>query len=302
MASADASIRRARAFQVDLKNRREHCSVDPARLASIGRAVTHQVRVYRTDGDFALYTVSEVRPESPDTIVRMGPAGRRRLGPDTDTESEGTIDSTGPSPGLPEDKARIEGELIELLDDDDDGRQTRLIAIAPHGGAIEPHTDEQAERVASRLAAKSVTCWRCKGWNPDGDPLDRWHITSTDLNEASFPLLAQVMSRRFTHAVAFHGFKSDHPEIIVGGTAPTDLKEEIRAAAAGVVGSGVDVHLAAPEDRVGGDDSCNIVNRLTIGRSNGVQLEQTLEVRTEHWCAIADAVADVYALKLEELE
>jgi hypothetical protein len=44
------------------------------------------------------------------------------------------------------------------------------------------------------------------------------------------------------------------------------------------------------------------VNRLTIGRSNGVQLEQTLEVRTEHWCAIADAVADVYALKLEELE
>ena len=110
------------------------------------------------------------------------------------------------------------------------------------------------------------------------------------------------MSRRFTHAVAFHGFKSDHPEIIVGGTAPTDLKEEIRAAVAGVVGSGVDVHLAAPEDRVGGDDSCNIVNRLTIGRSNGVQLEQTLEVRTEHWCAIADAVADVYALKLEELE
>jgi hypothetical protein len=211
MASADASIRRARAFQVDLKNRREHCSVDPARLASIGRAVTHQVRVYRTDGDFGLYTVSEVRPESPDTIVRMGPAGRRRLGPDTDTESEGTIDSTGPSPGLPEDKARIEGELIELLDDDDDGRQTRLIAIAPHGGAIEPHTDEQAERVASRLAAKSVTCWRCKGWNPDGDPFDRWHITSTDLNEASFPLLAQVMSRRFTHAVAFHGFKSDHP-------------------------------------------------------------------------------------------
>jgi phage replication-related protein YjqB (UPF0714/DUF867 family) len=110
------------------------------------------------------------------------------------------------------------------------------------------------------------------------------------------------MSRRFTHAIAFHGFKSDHPEIIVGGTAPTDLKEEIRAAVAGVVGSGVDVQLAAPEDRVGGDDSCNIVNRLTIGRSNGVQLEQTLEVRTEHWCAIADAVADVYALKLEELE
>jgi len=29
---------------------------------------------------------------------------------------------------------------------DDDGRQQRLIAIAPHGGDIEVHTDQQAER------------------------------------------------------------------------------------------------------------------------------------------------------------
>jgi phage replication-related protein YjqB (UPF0714/DUF867 family) len=299
MASADASVTRALAFQVDLKHRPEHCSVDPARLASIGRAVTHQIRVYRTDKDFGLYTVSEVRPESPDTIVRMGLTGRRRLG--IDDEFDGRIDSRGPQPGLPEDQAREQGELIELLDDD--GRQTRLIAIAPHGGEIEPHTDQQAERVASRLAARSVTCWRCKGWNPDGDPFDRWHITSTDLNEACFPLLAQVMSRRFTHAVAFHGFTSDHPEIIVGGTAPPPFKEEIRAAIDGALpGSGIDVHVAAPGDRVGGDDGCNIVNRLTIGRAGGLQIEQTREVRDGHWPAIAEAVADVYALKLEQVE
>jgi phage replication-related protein YjqB (UPF0714/DUF867 family) len=302
MASADASIIRARPFQADLKARREHCSVDPARLASVGRAVTHQIRIYRTDKDFGLYTVSEVRPESPDTIVHMGLTGRRRLG--TDDEFDGRMDSRGPQPGLPEDQAREQGELIELLDDD--GRQTRLIAIAPHGGEIEPHTDEQAERVASRLAAKSVSCWRCKGWNPDGDPFDRWHITSTDLNEACFPLLAQVMSRRFTHAVAFHGLKSedpDRPEIIIGGTAPDDLKEEIRAAIDGAIaGSGIEVRIATGEDLFGGDDGCNIVNRLTIGRAGGIQIEQTPEARTSHWPAIAGAVADVYALKLDELE
>jgi phage replication-related protein YjqB (UPF0714/DUF867 family) len=297
MASADASITKALPFQVDLKHRPEHCSVDPARLASIGRAVTHQVRVYRTDKDFGLYTVSEVRPENPDSTVRMGLDGRRRLG--TDDEFDGRIDSLGPQPGLLEDQARDAGELIELLDD---GHQTRLIAIAPHGGNIEPHTDQQAERVASRLAAKAVTCWRCKGWNPDGDAFDRWHITSTDLNEACFPLLAQVMSRRFTHAVAFHGFTSDHPEIIVGGTAPPPLKEEIRAAIDGALpGSGIDVHIAAPEDHVGGDDGCNIVNRLTIGRTGGLQIEQTREARDGHWPAIADAVADIYALKLEQV-
>jgi phage replication-related protein YjqB (UPF0714/DUF867 family) len=299
MASADASIRKARPFQEDLKSHREHCSVDPARLASIGRAVTHQVRVYRPDGDFGLYTVSEVRPESPDTTLRMGLTGRRRLG--TDDEFDGRIDSRGPQPGLAENKAMEEGELIELLDDD--GRQTRLIAIAPHGGKIEPHTDEQAERVATRLAAKSVTCWRCKGWNPDGDPFDRWHITSTDLNEASFPLLAQVMSRRFTHAVAFHGLKSDHRQVIIGGTAPDGLKEEIRAAIDGATaGSGIEVRVAACEDLFGGDDGCNIVNRLTIGRAGGIQIEQTREARDGHWPDIADAVADVYAPKLDGLE
>jgi phage replication-related protein YjqB (UPF0714/DUF867 family) len=302
MASADASVRKALPSQEDLRSRREHCSVDPARLASIGRAVTHQVRVYRTDGDFGLYTVSEVRPERPDTTVRMGLAGRLRLG--TDAEFDGRIDSRGPQPGLPEDRARTKGELIELLDDD--GHQTRLIAIAPHGGDIEPHTDQQAERVASRLAAKAVSCWRCKGWKPGGGAFDRWHITSTDLNEACFPLLAQVMSRRFTHAVAFHGFEAEdpeRPEVIVGGTAPLPFKEEIRAAVDGATaGSGVVVRIATCEDHVGGDDSGNIVNRLTIGRSNGIQLEQTLEARDGHWCAIADAVADVYAPQLEGLE
>jgi phage replication-related protein YjqB (UPF0714/DUF867 family) len=298
MASVDASITRALPSQDDLKHRREHCSADPARLASIGRAVGHQVRIYRTDEDFGLYTVSEDRPESPDTIVRMGLGGRRRL--DTEVEFDGRIDSRGPQPGLPEKQAKEDGELIELLDDD--GRQRRLITIAPHGGDIEPHTDEQAEQVATRLAAKAVTCWRCTGWKPGGGALDRWHITSTDLNEASFPLLAQVMSRRFAHAVAFHGFESDHPEIIIGGTAPMALKEEIRTAVdAALAGLGIDVRIATPEDHFGGDDSCNIVNRLTIGRANGIQLEQAPEAR-DHWPAIANAVADVYAPKLDAVE
>lgn len=54
-------------------------------------------------------------------------------------------------------------EFVERLTDN--GRNSGLIVIAPHGGDIETHTDEQAERVASQLAPKAVTCWRCKGWN-----------------------------------------------------------------------------------------------------------------------------------------
>lgn len=40
------------------------------------------------------------------------------------------------------------------------------------------------------------------------------------------------------------------------------------------------------------------MNRLTAGGANGIQIEQSIEARSNHWRAIADAVADVYGPKL----
>jgi hypothetical protein len=62
MATYDAAVRKALPDQRDLQDRREHCSADAARLATIGRAVGHQVRVRRSSDAFGLYTVSEVDP------------------------------------------------------------------------------------------------------------------------------------------------------------------------------------------------------------------------------------------------
>lgn len=287
MATYDAAITRALDSQEDLEDHPEHCSADPARLATVGRARGQQVRIYRDPGSFGLYTVSEVRPETVDTVVRMGPSGLERLG---GTEFPGVLDSRVPRSRLSEYRARAEGELIERLADD--GAHSQVIAIAPHGGDIEPHTDDQAERVATRLAARSVSSWRCKGWKPGGGAFDRWHITSADLDEACFPRLARVMSRGFTHAVAFHGFGGD--EILVGGAALPNLKEELREKLEAAVGPGIRVRVATPNDKFGGDNPCNIVNRLTAGGTGGIQIEQSLTAREDHWCRIADAVADVY--------
>ena len=288
MATYDAAITRALDAQEDLKDHPEHCSADPARLATVGRARGQQVRIYRDADTFGLYTVSEVRPETVDTVVRMGRSGRERLG--TDTEFPGVVDSRAPRSRLSEYQAQAEGELVERLTDD--GGQSRLIAIAPHGGDIEPHTDDQAERVATRLAARSVSSWRCKGWKPGGGAFDRWHITSVDLDEGCFPRLARVMPRGFTHAVAFHGFGED--EILIGGTALPTLKEELREKIEAATGPGIRVRVATPADKFGGDNHCNIVNRLTAGGTGGIQIEQSLQARDDHWCKIADAVADVY--------
>jgi phage replication-related protein YjqB (UPF0714/DUF867 family) len=219
----------------------------------------------------------------------MGIAGRRRL--KLAGEFEGVLDTKVVDADLDDEKARDAGELVERLADN--GFQTHLIAIAPHGGGIEHDTDGQAERVAEGLGQELASAWRGKGWGPNGGPgaFDRWHITSTDLNPVSFPLLSSVMSRRFTHAVAFHGF-DDEPGVLIGGTAPADVKDALRQAIEDVLPAGLDVRVARPDELYGGDDPDNIVNRLSP--CGGIQIEQGSDPREFHGLDIADVVADFF--------
>src|SRR2546430_10989537 len=238
------------ASQQDLIDHKEHCSADPVKLATVGRERGHQVRIKRSDSEYGMYTVSQIRQESPDNIIRMGSTGRKRLG--TSDEFVGSLDSQVPHPTFDDPDAETNNEFVERLEDD--GTHAGLVVIAPHGGDIEPHTDRQAELVASRLAAKAVSLWRCKGFKGEGS-FARWHITSTDIHEASFPLLNSVISRGFTYAVAFHGF--DDPEIpfdiLIGGAAPYSLKQEIETAIKGAVPRpGPSAHHPPPRAKVGG--------------------------------------------------
>lgn len=240
------------------------------------------------DGEFALYTVSELLHETTEAVVRMGLGGRQRVG-DEEEEFEGVLDTKVVDPDLCETDARDAGELVERLADD--GSQAHLIVIAPHGGAIEEHTDTQAERVVEVLGPQLASAWRAKGWGTDDGAFVRWHITSTDLDPACFPLLATVMSRRFAHAVAFHGF-DDEPGVLIGGTAPAQLKEGLRQAIQEVLPERLAVRVALPTERYGGDDPDNIVNRLSP--CGGIQIEQGSSPREHHARDIADAVADFF--------
>lgn len=289
METYEASIKKD-----DLIKRKEHCSTDREKLKTVGRLLGHQVRIKRNDEEYGLYTVSEVRQESPDNIVRMGEGGLARL--DMSDGSNATLDPQVPHPTHDDFEAEDEGEFVERLDDN--GWHNGLIAIAPHGGKIEPGTDGQAEHVASHLAAKGVSSWRCKGWHRNG-AFEHWHITSTDIHEACFPLLSSVISRGFRYAVAFHGFEDrDQDDILVGGLASDALKEKIKEAIEGVVGSDFTVHITTPDDQFGGDDKRNIVNRLTAGGANRIQIEQKIDPRTEKGLEIAKAVAEVYTSEL----
>jgi phage replication-related protein YjqB (UPF0714/DUF867 family) len=285
----DVTVRRAFSSQATLRGRGEHCSLDPERLASLGLVPGSQIRVRRSAEHLALYTISETRQEVVDTVVRMALAARERLG--TPDEFEAVVDTEVPHPTLSDEEARAYSEFVERLDDG--GHQRSLAVLAPHGGMIERHTDDQAERVMSRLGAGFVSAWRCKGFQSGGGAFSRWHITSTDISEASFPLLQTICQRRFAHAVAFHGFSE--ADVLVGGGAPLAFKGKIAEALAGVLtGSSIQVRIAEPSEQYDGDNPRNIVNRLTACGTNGVQIEQSIEARERFWEVIADAVASVY--------
>ena len=200
-------------------------------------------------------------------------------------------------PTFSDEQAEANGEFVERLVDN--GINRGLIVLAPHGGEIERRTDDQAACVVARLHLKAVSGWWCRGWSIGPGAFRRWHITSTDLHEASFPRLAMVIGRPFRFAVSFHGFADDEVtyDVLLGGIAPDSFKQELAGAIERAV-PGLSVHITAPGEQYGGDSKRNVVNRLAATGA-GIQIEQQPRVRDDHALAVANAVADVCDGKLE---
>ena len=193
MPRAGVSIEQSPSDQDDLSKHREHASVRPDFAATLGLDVGRQAIIRRDDDRFALYTLTDAGPEPSADTVRMGDDGRGRLGGADEERFGGCLDSVAVDPAATEEEARCGEKLLEILDDY--GEPDGLITLAPHGGDIEAFTDSQAEHVRGLLSDLGVSCWRCKGWKPNGGAAARWHITSTDISTASFPRLATIAAR-----------------------------------------------------------------------------------------------------------
>ena len=232
--------------------------------------------------DLAIYTVVEVQPAPPPGTVLMGPGGRLRLG---DTATVGPVIDSAVTRVLSETEAARQGELIERLCDD--GVQRGLIAIAPHGGEIERHTDEQAERVQTTLGRQLVAVPRFRRRHAGRARPLAHHRRRHRPGELSAARLGDVAEVRPRGRVP----RDEGEGVLVGGGANSRaLQEEIAAEIRCI--PGVAVQLADPDDVLGGNAKSNIVNLLATER--GVQIEQSRTVRDEHGRDVADAVAAVY--------
>jgi phage replication-related protein YjqB (UPF0714/DUF867 family) len=290
--SAEVEVIRALTQQAVVIEDRQRCSL-PAALGSLA-GIGRQVRITRPGFGTALYTVDQLRNDDDPDLVRMNINARQRLG--TSDPFAGVVSSKVVATGLSDAQAQAQSELVERLVDD--GDNTGLIVLAPHGGAIEIMTDKQAEHLTATLASYGASSWICKGWREGGGAFEAWHIRSGDLHPDSFPALATVADRGFAYAVSFHGMESIAGGVVVGGGAPFELKQLIAAAIDAVLPKSTVVSVALPTDVYDGDSPNNLVNWLTASGKGGLQIEQDRESRVEHGLAIADAIAEVLAALL----
>lgn len=258
------------------------CSVPKSFAVNVG----DQIRVRRNSNEYALYTVAQKRQQDGPNRVRMGLEARLRLG--TSSEFSATLSIPVVAQGLTDAQAQAASEFVERLVDD--GNNTGLCIVAPHGGTIETRTDLQAEAVTEALGCSS---WICKGWKTGGGSFERWHITSTKLSPNSFPGLGVIADRGFDYAVSFHGMATGG--VLIGGAAPLELREMVRAAIAEQMSdTSISVTVATSEDEFDGDSPNNVVNWLTASGFGGVQIEQGRAVRIDHWEEIVAGVIKVY--------
>lgn len=188
----------------------------------------------------------------------------------------------------------------------------RVAWAAPHGGEVEPGTDEQIVALNVSDTDPRNAYWAVLGEMnaPDGGSpggaSDHWHITSSDLSEHSFQGLRDLRTLSYTYAVSFHGFNDGDisEDVIVGGREAFAFRQSVARILEHEVfvrHNRFDLDAVAPP--VNCDDGClyqelagqstsNFVNTLPAS-GRGLQLEQTRATRDNQGTTVARAVKSV---------
>ncbi|NIC01009.1 poly-gamma-glutamate hydrolase family protein [Halobacterium sp. R2-5] len=268
---------------------------DDSTLDSLDASSGQQIRLEYQD-EYALYTLGPETTTGENALYASGQA-RCRIDADSYREDEETECPTyGSSCDLatepfeataktritvdqsPE-EARENGELIEQASDGD----TDLLVLAPHGGMIEPHTDEQVVQFRD-AASETPATWRCRGWRPGGGAFRRWHVPSTELDLESFAELPSLAADA-SWAVSFHG--NCPAGVRIGGGAPESVRRAVRDAIAEELPS-ESVELADGRYRNAGE---NVLVNQVADDGAGIWIGQSRPIREQSADAIATATA-----------
>lgn len=172
----------------------------------------------------------------------------------------------------------------ESLDHDE---KNTIVALAPHGGAIESYTGKQAHHIAEKF--ENCSSWVFEGYDKSSARDVFWE-TSTNIDPNEYRLLGDINDHGFEFAISFHGYTKEG--VYVGGGINPELREYIAWRISEVVD--VSAKPAKVGDGLwqsyGGTHYLNIVNRVPVRA--GIQIEQSYDVRESNWKEIAQVVGE----------
>jgi phage replication-related protein YjqB (UPF0714/DUF867 family) len=293
------TIREALAEQVRINTgvlrRREHITLSPDLLHRMGHPLMTQIFVTLDTGEARVMTVEQPYTDNDgwrtarmnaDSYgyfgIPVGPVGATIFG-----GVYAAVNNT-----LSDAEAQAQGGHIEALDDN--GVDDAMLIMAPHGGDMEPYTSLQALRFYAAMLAlgKECVCYQTRGYSITAmTPSVKWHTTMVDFDTTSFPLLGNVATRLYTYCASFHGF-TDVMKIELGGRAPDVDKNIVKAALEAAI-PGLTVSLN-PDPTIEGNSPRNPINRYCSG-DRSMQLEQSYDVRRDHWQTVCDTMVAYYA-------
>lgn len=229
--------------------------------------------------------------------VGIGTDGLARF-PGVTLPTTGTLSAYAPDTPVDDAAAQAAGQYYE--EKTDNGSNTQMIVIAPHGGNIEQYTDTLAIAAKTALEAatpnaKTVSLWIGRGYGSgDQESYERHHITSVYTCVRLNPILDTLDTRGWTYCLSFHG-QSTNSRIDIGCPAAQNtfvdgIVTDLQADAAL---SGVTIARSSDTVEIAGADSHNIGNRLA---GHYVQFEIGPNVRASATmqAAIVTAVANAY--------
>lgn len=195
-----------------------------------------------------------------------------------------------------------ESDLAEYYREDD---SHRVCITAPHGGFMESGTTAETRATAAYLES---SYWICEGRRRGGGSFDRWHITSSDIDQG-FPKFKD-MRKDYDYALSWQGWTRNY--LLVGGTAPQDFRETLGkdylqplfenddgTLEYEVIVYGLDSDQN--DENFAGDSPLNFLNRMTKNGDGGIQIEQPFDVRTNRWRDVAQATARFFINELDTL-
>jgi phage replication-related protein YjqB (UPF0714/DUF867 family) len=139
---------------------------------------------------------------------------------------------------------------------------SKILIMAPHGGKIEPFTQELAEQIAG----DRFSCYTFAALKPrDNQDL---HLTSTRFDEPH--ALKALQWADFVLTV--HGEKTTSKEFVIVGGLATDAIAQIETAL-----KAIDIPLDSSNHKLAGKDPCNLCNRGRL--KQGIQLELSRGLR-----------------------